>query len=479
MPIKDFTDFAPFVEYLGATYGDLHVFSDPEDNTFSYADLAQAVIGGPMQASLDLRGSAVAVRLPNSPERLVGMLSLLVAGATVIHVPTSLTASQLASVLERSRPAAILDQDGFTTFEGGPVHTYRDTAAILFSSGSTGMPKGIKLSAANVLSNVAAFLRAVPMDVGERTYSLLPASHSFGHTVGELVPLAAGATIHFPDMEAIDFSDIADQRTSFLVAVPRILEKLVEHLDDDNPIPSLRRVISGGASLSVATAEALAGHGIEVLAGYGLTETGPVISVNRPGAVRLDTVGPPLDDVDVRISPEGVLETRGPSVMLGYLGDDSKAHLETGGWFATGDLAHIEDDGHIVLRGRTDDLLVLTTGVKIAPQPIEQAMLTVEGIDNVIVAGTDRKHIVALVWSSLATADRGPAMVGIAEATWSGNDAEQVRAVIFIEEPLTVADGTLTATGKPNRRAILARHADDIERLFEAESEAPSVGSDG
>ena len=474
----EFKDFATFIDRLGATYGELHAFTDSEDNAFTYADLAEAVFGGPAQATLDLRGSAVAVRLPNSPERLVGVLTMLAAGATVIHVPVGITAHQLASILERSRPAAILDQDGYTTFEGGPVNTYRDTAAIMFSSGSTGLPKGIKLSAANLLENVRGFLRAVPADVGERTYSLLPASHSFGHTVGELVPLAAGATIHFPDSTAsIDFGDVADQRTSLLVAVPRILEKLADHLESGREIPTLKRVISGGAALGLSTAETLDAHGIEVLAGYGLTETGPVISVNRPGASRLDTVGVPLDGVDVRLSADGVLETRGPSVMLGYLGDDSGAHLEHGGWFDTGDLARIEDDGHIVVLGRTDDLIVLSTGVKLAPQPIEQAILTVPGIDNVILTGTDHKHIVALVWSSLDHDARGEAMVRIAEATWTGRDVEQVLAVLFVEEPLSMEDGTLTATGKPIRRAVLARHAADIEKIYEVE--APSVGSDG
>lgn len=478
MPIDDLRDFAAFAEHIGARYGGLHAFSDPEDNTFTYTELAEAVAGGPEGASLDLRGSAIAVRLTNSPERLIAVLTLLAAGATVIHVPVSLTALQLESVLERSRPAAILDSDGYTTFEGGPVHTYRNTAAIMFSSGSTGYPKGIKLSETNLLTNIAGFLRAVPTDVGERTYSLLPASHSFGHVIGELVSLAAGATIHFPDNPGVlDFRELASERTSLLVTVPRMVEKLVDHLDEGNELPALKRVISGGATLAPSTAAALAAHGVEVLPGYGLTETGPVISVNRPGEGRLDTVGPPLDEVQARISPEGSLEVRGPSVMIGYLGDDSAAHLEEGGWFDTGDLARIEDDGHIVVLGRTDDLIVLSTGVKLAPQPIEQAILTVPGIDNVILTGTDHKHIVALVWSSLDHDARGEVMVRIAEATWTGRDVEQVLAVLFVEEPLSVEDGTLTATGKPIRRAVLARHAADIEKIYEVE--APSVGSDG
>ena len=478
MPIDDLRDFATFAEHIGASYGELHAFSDPEDNTFTYTELAEAVSGGPAGASLDMRGAAIAVRLPNSPERLIAVMTLLAAGATVIHVPVSLTAAQLESVLERSRPAAILDHDGYTTFEGGPIYSYRNTAAIMFSSGSTGYPKGIKLSETNLLTNIAGFLRAVPTDVGERTISLLPASHSFGHVVGELVALAAGATIHYPDtLGLLDFREIEDARTSLLVAVPRMVEKLVEHLDDGNKLPALKRVICGGAALAPSSAAALAGHGVEVLPGYGLTETGPVISVNRPGKERVDTVGPPLDEVQARIAENGSLEVRGPSVMVGYLGDDSAAHLEEGGWFNTGDLARIEGDGHIVVLGRTDDPIVLSTGVKLAPQPIEQAVLGVPGIENVIITGTDHKHIVALVWSDLDHEGRSEAMVRIAEATWTGRDAEQVLAVLFVEEPLSVEDGTLTATGKPNRRAVLARHAADIDKIYEVE--APSVGSDG
>jgi long-chain acyl-CoA synthetase len=288
----------------------------------------------------------------------------------------------------------------------------QELAVVIFTSGTTGVPKGCTITHANLCSQVEALRYTIPLDASCRLASILPLSHLFELTVGLLYPLASGAAIHYiPSRRPQDILHVLrEQRVTHMMAVPQLLtimgsaldERLRERLParayrvlhriaERRPMESRRRLfwplhqrlggelrimVSGGAALPAETQRLWERLGVLVVQGYGTSECSPVISAGAAdGSTPTGSVGKALRGVEVRLSPEGELQVRGPNVMRGYWKEPERtAEVLQDGWYSTGDLARIDPDGNIWLSGRAKDLIVLPSGLNVWPQDIEDVL---------------------------------------------------------------------------------------------------------
>lgn len=337
-------------------------------------------------------------------------------------------------------------------------------ASIVYTSGTTGNPKGVMLTHANILANAWAGAHAVPVYPDDLFLSFLPLSHTLERTVGYYLPIMAGATVaHVRSLDKLA-DDFREVRPTLLVSVPRIYERFHQRISERlaegpdwkrklfnlavtigwrkfemqqgqrnwsaelllwpmldrlvaRPVRAalggrIRLAISGGAPLNPSIARMFLAFGVPVLQGYGLTETSPVVSVNLLQDNRPESVGPPLPGMEVKLSPKEELLVRGPSVMRGYWqnAEATIQAIDQNGWFHSGDLARIEKSGHISITGRSKEIIVLANGEKIPPADMEQAIAGDHLFDQVMIIGEGRSFLVALVvvntaiWKKLAGA---------------------------------------------------------------------------
>ncbi len=355
-------------------------------------------------------------------------------------------------------------------------------ATIVFTSGTTGHPKGVMLSHSNLLENAAAGVEQVPITTDDQFLSFLPLSHMFERTAGYYIPMMAGACVAF--VRSIDLlaEDLQDIRPTILVTVPRIFEriynKMTLKLADESWVarkifqlavsagwyhfqyhrlrqpwaiqlliwPILKKVvgtklalrlggrlrlaISGGAPLSPPIAETFIGLGLTILQGYGMTETSPIVSVNTPRDNLPLSVGKPLPGIDVRIGDNQELLVKGPNLMLGYWRQETSI-IDEAGWLHTGDQAHIDDHGYIFITGRIKDIIVLSSGEKVPPEDLQLAIAIDPMFEQVLVIGENRPYLTAIVvvnpsqWQSLAK------KLGIAAAGQEQLNSPQVTQILL------------------------------------------------
>jgi long-chain acyl-CoA synthetase len=418
-----------------------------------------------------------------------------------------------------------------------------DLAAIVYTSGTTGKPKGVMLSHGNVLSNVAAALARVAPREDDLFLSFLPLSHTFERTAGYYLPMAAGSCVAYVRSVAQLAEDMLTQRPTILISVPRIYERVLAKLQEmlagskakarlfetaqavgwrrfcrrqglAVPGPSsplldalswplldrlvghplrarfggrLRIAVSGGAPLSPPVARCFLGLGVPVLQGYGMTETSPVVAVNTPDDNDPATVGRALPGVEVRIGEDKELLVRGPNVMRGYWKrpqDTDRTFVD--GWLRTGDQAAIEG-GRIRIIGRVKEIIVTSTGEKIAPVDLELAITADPLFEQAYVFGDERPFIACVVvlgggpWARLAaslsldaaapasletSAARGAALERIAALTRGFPYYAQPRAVLLTLQPWSLENGLLTPTLKLKRANLAAHFATPIDALY-------------
>ncbi|MCX8060898.1 MAG: AMP-binding protein, partial [Aquificaceae bacterium] len=285
----------------------------------------------------------------------------------------------------------------------------KETALILYTSGTTGAPKGVMLSFKNLLSNIRAIEKVGVASREDITVALLPFHHSYPLMVTLLVPLYLGATVVF--LERLSSEELLralrEHRVTILVGVPRLYQLLHQRVMEKvmaNPVgralfhlspyisPALRRLlfrrvheafggrlrflVSGGAKLPLEVASDMSRLGFIFLEGYGLTETSPIVSFNPPQKPKLGSVGLPIEEVYVKIAPDGEVLVRGVNVMQGYYKkpqETQKAFSE--GWFMTGDLGYVDSEGYLYITGRKKEVLVLADGKKVNPEEIEALLL--------------------------------------------------------------------------------------------------------
>src|SRR5687767_7335145 len=324
-----------------------------------------------------------------------------------------------------------------------------DLACIIYTSGTGGAPRGVQQHHGAILHNIAGCVDVISKDFGwddELFLSFLPASHAYEHTGGQHFPVGLGAQIYYAESLEKLSANIEEVRPTIMVVVPRLFEMLrarilksvakgglSEYLLKralsiganryegrfkpwDLPMTAilsvtLRRKVSkrfggrikamvaGGAPLNPEVGLFFQSLGLTILQGYGQTEAGPVISCNRPSAgIRLETVGPPLIDTEVRIAEDGEIMVRGENVMHGYWRNpEETARVLQDGWLATGDVGYLDDKGRIVITDRKKDLIVNDKGDNVAPQRVEGMLTLQPEIAQAMVYGDRRPYLVGLL----------------------------------------------------------------------------------
>jgi long-chain acyl-CoA synthetase len=380
--------------------------------------------------------------------------------------------------------------------------TRDDLATIMYTSGTTGNPKGVMLTHGNLLSNVEAVLKMAPSRPDAIRLSWLPYSHIYARTMDHYLSIAAGTLIVLAESADTVVENLKDTHPTHFNAVPRFYEKVLTAVASDDPAETGRRLReifgprvewlnSGGAPLPRAVCEAYHAAGLLLLQGYGLTETSPVIAFNRRDRFRIESVGPPIPGVEVKIAPDGEVLTRGPHVMKGYWNNpEATAEALRDGWLHTGDLGKLED-GFLTITGRKKELLVLSSGKKVVPNHIEGLLLADPCIDQALVAGEGRPFLTALVvphWPNAREALRsaGVAVDSAADeelarraevlaffrqrldaalrdvASW-----EQVKKFVLLPRPFSVAADELTVSLKLRRNVIMNKYGDQLRALYE------------
>ena len=416
-----------------------------------------------------------------------------------------------------------------------------DLATIIYTSGTTGEPKGVMLTHNNFMSNVVSIGKGLPIEPTDVALSVLPLSHIFERD-GFYVFCYCGVSVYY----AASFDQVGENlrevAPTIMTAVPRLFEKVYHRiikkgmaekglkksvflrslsvgqhygeLKDKRRFVSpalgikqklasklvfskwregvggrLRYFVSGGAPLSPALSYSYLAAGIPILQGYGATET-CIVSANRPNNNRVGSVGIPFDGIEIRIAEDGEILVRGPNVMRGYYGQpEATAAVLKDGWFYTGDVGHMEKNGHLYITDRKKDLFKLSNGKYVAPQLIESLLKQSEFVSQVVVVGAGRKQPVALIvpdWESLnhALAEAGeeapkdrvelskypPALKivqrDIANLTASLTDYERIRRVALLPEEFSIDGGELTPTLKVKRKVIDERFGELIEELY-------------
>ncbi len=415
-------------------------------------------------------------------------------------------------------------------------------ATIMYTSGTTGRPKGVMLSNNNIIQNAYAALLTCPIGEGDTMLSFLPLSHTFERTAGYYMAMMAGVTVAYARSIPMLSEDLQTIRPTLLVSVPRIYERVYgailsklaegprlrrelfalainvgwhrfEHQQGraawhpkllfwpvlNKLVASkvmarlggrLRLSVSGGAALPPAVSRAFIALGLPILQGYGMTETSPIVSVNRPGNNFPASVGTALEGVSVRIGAQDALLVKGHGNMLGYWNNPeaTRAIIDEDGWLNTGDTARISETGHIYITGRLKEIIVMSNGEKIPPADMELHIMHDSLFDQVMVYGEGRPFLVALVvlnpdaWRRLAvTLNVDPAAAGTLNETRveqhvlariSDQIAEfpgyaRIRRVCLMREPWTIESGLLTPTLKIKRNQVLEKFENEINKLYD------------
>ena len=327
-----------------------------------------------------------------------------------------------------------------------------DIVTLIYTSGTTGTPKGVMLSHKNLISNIIAVSKMQENLFNERFLSFLPLSHVLERMAGHFFAMSLESEIFYAEnMETVG-QNMVEISPTVVICVPRFFEKMhdkilsgllassslkvmlfnwalklgkdhtniihanqtpdlfmkIKYLIADKLIYSKVRAklggeikffISGGAPLSSNIAEFFSGIGITILEGYGLTETSPVLTSNTPDNIRFGTVGKKLSNVEIKIAKDGEILAKGPNIMLGYYKNDDATNevIDNDGWFHTGDIGEIDNDGFVKITDRKKSLIVTSAGKNIAPAPLENSLKSSKYIDQVLVIGDQRNFISALI----------------------------------------------------------------------------------
>jgi long-chain acyl-CoA synthetase len=398
-----------------------------------------------------------------------------------------------------------------------------DPACIIYTSGTGGAPRGVQLHHGSILANLEGCTDIISTDFGwddEVFLSFLPASHAYEHTGGQMFPIALGGQIYYAESLEKLAANIDEVQPTIMVVVPRLFEMLRARIMKtiearggvakyllrralkigadkyegrlkpwDRPMDgildlTLRRKVratiggrqkawvSGGAPLNPEVGNFFESLGITFLQGYGQTEAGPVIACNRPSAgIRLETVGPPVKNTEVRIADDGEIMVRGELVMRGYWRNpEETARVLRDGWLGTGDVGHFDDKGRIVITDRKKDILVNDKGDNVSPQRIE-GMLTIQPeIGQAMIYGDRRPHLVALLVPDPEVASASDLHERLQRAVDRVNAdlsvIERVRRFIVADEPFTIENEQLTPSLKIRRHVIGSVYGDRLAALY-------------
>jgi len=371
-----------------------------------------------------------------------------------------------------------------------------DLATIMYTSGTTGDPKGVMLSHHNILSNTLACLEICPLEPGDVPLVWLPLSHIYARTVDFYETLVAGVTVCLAESPETVVAQLAELQPTHLSCVPRFYEKVLAAVGSSDPAvtaaklraifgPRIKFLGAGGAPLPHAIEDALRAAGLPILPGYGLTESSPVITFNTKTHAKPHTVGRPIPGVEVKIAPDGEILTRGPHIMKGYW-NNPRATAETirDGWLHTGDLGRLDDEGYLTITGRKKELLVLSNGKKVIPTQLEGLLVADPCIDQAVVYGEGRNFLTALIvphWDCVRqalglqgsdeTLAADPAVRDFLQQRVNERLAdmagyEQVKKICVLAKPFSVAADEMTVSLKLRRNVIFQNHQAALDALY-------------
>jgi long-chain acyl-CoA synthetase len=420
-----------------------------------------------------------------------------------------------------------------------------DLLTLIYTSGTTGNPKGVMLTHRNLCSNIISSAQAIDFGPEDTLLSFLPLSHTFERMAGYYTAMACGATIAYAESVESVRDNMLEVRPTIVTTVPRLFERIhsrvIKQVDSGSaakkkifswaigvgkeyasikragrapsPILSAKRAlanrlvfkklqektggrmrffVSGGAALAREFGEFFEAVGLKIIEGYGLTESSPVISANRLDHYKWGSVGFPIPGVEVKIAEDGEILARGPNIMRGYWNDPvaTAEVLDWQGWLHTGDIGHIDAEGYLTITDRKKHLFVSSGGKNIAPQPIENLVLSSKFIEQFMLIGDRRMYLTALIVPdfdalkefadahNISYADNveltsHPQINKLIEGDINSiqkdlANYERVRKFTLLDKQFTIEDGELTPTQKMRRKAIEERYKHLIETMYEA-----------
>lgn len=502
----------------------------------------------PPQVRYILNDSGACVLFLPNKEKFLELKDALGECTQVKHViffePAGVTAAEgltLAQIEEKGRD---LEQREPGFIDRSVLETESDDlATIIYTSGTTGEPKGVMLTHSNLVSNLIDSSGHHDFGEHDTALSVLPLSHVFERQAMYMY-LHKGMAVYFAESLQTIGPNLREVRPTVLVGVPRIFEKIYQRIRERaaekgkvatallswsisvareyakyvlarEPVPALlklkhsiasklvfskwqqafggrmRLLVSGGAALSEELSYIYVGAGIPIAQGYGLTETSPVITTSSIDDIRPGTVGKAIPNVEIRIAEDGEIEVRGPNVMRGYYNkpEETRAVFTSDGWFKTGDVGTLDEEGFLRITDRKKELFKTSGGKYISPQPIEQAIKASRFVNQVVLIGAERKFPAALivpVWEQLESycklkgievKDRSelcrhPRIVDLIQRqinalTPNLAQYEKIKKVALLENEFTIEGGELTPTLKVKRRIIDDKYRDVIEALYQ------------
>ncbi|MEX2117860.1 MAG: long-chain fatty acid--CoA ligase, partial [Bacteroidota bacterium] len=418
-----------------------------------------------------------------------------------------------------------------------------DLLTFIYTSGTTGNPKGVMLTHNNLVSNIKASADVIPFGESDVLLSFLPLCHSFERMAGYYTAMACGATVAYAESVETVRDNLLEVSPTIVTTVPRLFERIynrmMKQIDSAPPvrqkifhwaveigkkmaeakrkgsIPAglkiqhalasklvysklkkrtggrIRFFVSGGAALPKMLGEFFEAVGIQIIEGYGLTETSPVLTVNRLDDYKFGTVGKPIPGIEIKIAEDGEILARGPNIMKGYYNDPkaTKAAIDKRGWFHTGDIGQFDEKGHLMITDRKKHLFVSSGGKNIAPQPIENLFLASKYIDQFVLIGDGRMFLTALIvpeFEVLKEYARQKSIEFQSDTDLAIHDSiremyrkeidqiqkdlpafERVRRFELLKQPLTVENGEITPTMKVKRKVVEEKFAGVIEKMYE------------
>jgi len=415
-----------------------------------------------------------------------------------------------------------------------------DVACLIFTSGTGGVPKGVMTTHRNILANCrAAYLLLEQLGLGDEVFlSFLPLSHAYEHTAGMMFPISIGAQIYLAEGAETLAGNLLEARPTIMTAVPRLYEtlhrriligverkggmartmfdkavaigrkrasfaplSLGERLIDpalDRLVRAgvrrrfggrLKAMVSGGAPLNPEIGSFFLALGVTLLQGYGQTEAGPVISCNSPARIKIDTVGPPLDGVQVRVADDGEILVAGDNVMKGYWNDPhATAQTLVDGWLHTGDVGQLDGDGYIRITDRKRDFIKNSGGEMVSPARVEGYLTLEPEIAQAMVFGDHQPYLVAILVPDhefatgfaskngdspdIVALAADPSFIkalgaAVARVNRGLTPVERVRRFVLAAEPFTIANGQMTPTLKVKRHAVREVYGEALGALYD------------
>ncbi len=480
--------------YLGGVDVPLYLTSPPDDLAYILNDAGASVL---------------AVAGDDQRQKIAQIASEVPSLGQLIHLDTD--SAPDTGLPSRLGTLSLTDLLASGEHSNGPAQPVPDPglATIIYTSGTTGRPKGVMLSHTNMLANAEDAAAVLPLSEEDLLLSFLPLSHGFERTGGLYTSLRAGGTIAYGGGIASLTDDLAAVRPTILCCVPRVLERVYQHMlgeresasfvkqkilswalevgraagrvrtsDAALPFPlslqhaladrlvfgalrtalggRVRFLVSGGAPLNADLACFFHGAGIPVYEGYGLTEAGPVVACNTPDRNRVGSVGAPLPQVTVRIADDGEVCVRGPNVMAGYYNrpEDTAAALDAEGWLHTGDIGAIDAQGFLAITDRKKDLLITSQGENVAPQPIEGRFRQEPLIEEACLIGDQRPYLTVLLVPDREFVEITAGTHGV-NGTWPGVlDHPTIRALF--QQCFETVNSSLPRHAQPRKFALLA-----------------------